>query len=282
MTTPAPPVTTGSFRSVFHPDQIAQILNLLIGGSPFSGGALTRYPTNRNAVAFPTAKPDRPAWIPEMGPIPVVGLNDDAVIVGVAKLASIILVSNESVGDTSVNLTSELTELMRDSASAELDRGVLYGTGEPEPSGVVAAALPAAGADLGAAVTAAIGSIGDMGGVASHIAALPSVLAGARDTRDSTGQLVYPNGLGAAYGLTEVGCPGLQAGDVLVVDKARAWLVSRSDFLVDMSQDYAFDRDAVAVRIRGRFAAAAPDVPKSLRRLSITEPGARTATARSK
>ncbi len=281
MTTPAPPVTTGSFRSVLHPDQIAQVLNLLIGGAPFSDGALTRYPTGRSAVAFPTAKPDRPSWIAEMGDIPVVGLGDDAVIVGVAKLASIVLVSNESVGDAAVNLTNELTGLIRDSASAELDRGVLYGAGAPEPAGVVAAALPAAGADLGAAVTAAIGSIGDMGGVASHLAALPSVLAGARDTRDSTGQLVYPNGLGAAYGLTEVGCPGLQAGDVLVTDKTRAWLVSRADFLVDMSDDYAFDRDAVAVRIRGRFAVAVPDVPKSLRRLDVADPAARSSRAKS-
>jgi len=219
-----------------------------------------------------------------MGPIPVVGLGDDAVIVGTAKLAAIVLVSNESVSDASVNLTNELAELIRDSASAELDRGILYGGGAPEPAGVVAAALPAAGADLGAAITAAIGSIGDMGGVASHLCALPSVLASARNTRERDGSnlLAYPNGIGAAYGLTEVGVPELQADDVLVVARPRAWLVTRADFLVDMSRDYAFDRDAVAVRIRGRFAAACPDVPKSLRRLEVSSgPAARTA-ARSK
>ena len=151
-----------------------------------------------------------------MDPIPVVGLGDDADIVATCKLASIVLMSNESAADASVNLTQEFGDLLRDSASAELDRGVLYGSDDPEPRGLVAAALPAAGDDLGAAVTAAIGSIGDSGGVATHLAARPSVLADARNERDSTGQMMYPNGLGAALGLAEVGVPELAAADILV------------------------------------------------------------------
>ena len=143
----------------------------------------------------------------------------------------------------------------------------------------MAAAPAAAGADLGAAVTTAIGSIGDSGGIATHLAARPSVLADARNERDSTGQMVYPNGFGAAFGLAEVGAPELAAADILVVGKAKVWLVTRNDFQVDFSKDFAFDRDAVAVRIRGRFAVAAPDLPKGLRKLSVTEPnGARTSS----
>ena len=82
MTQPAPPVTTASFRSVLHPPQVTAILNMLVGGSPFAS-ALRRYPTNRTAVAFPVAAPDRPGWIPEMGVIPEIALNDDADIVAV-------------------------------------------------------------------------------------------------------------------------------------------------------------------------------------------------------
>ena len=110
-----------------------------------------RYPTNRHAVAFPTAKPDRPQWLKEMDPLPIVGLGDDADIVATCKLASIVLMSNESADDAEVNLSNEFGELLRDSASAELDRGILYGTDDPEPRGLVAAAPAAAGADLGAA-----------------------------------------------------------------------------------------------------------------------------------
>jgi hypothetical protein len=36
MTTPAPPVTTGSFQAVMWPADIATIVNLLVGGSPFA------------------------------------------------------------------------------------------------------------------------------------------------------------------------------------------------------------------------------------------------------
>ena len=46
----------------------------------------------------------------------------------------------------------------------------------------------------------------------------------------------------------------------------------RNDFQVDTSSDWAFDRDALAVRIRGRFAVAAPDLEGSAR-LSVTGPG---------
>jgi len=272
MTTPAPPVTTGSFQGTLHPQDVARVLNLLTSGAPFSGTALTPYPTNRHEVAFPTAKPDRPAWLGEMDPIPVIGLGDDADIVAVAKLASIVLLSNEGFSDASVNMTQQLGELIRDSASIELDRGVLYGTDSPEPRGVVAAAPPAAGEDLAAALTNAVGSIGDAGGVASHLCARPSVLAAQRNVRDENGQRLFPDGLGAAFGLTEVGCPELAAADVLVVNRSRTWLVVRNDFLVDTSRDAFFDRDALAIRMRGRFAVAAPDLPKALRKLSVTGP----------
>ena len=268
----APPVTTGSFQGTLHPQDVARVLNLLTSGAPFSGTALTPYPTDRNAVAFPTAKPDRPSWLREMDPIPVIGMNDDADIISTCKLASIVLMSNEGLTDASVNMTNELGQLIRDSASIELDRGVLYGTDSPEPRGVVAAALPAAGADLAAALTVAVGSIGDAGGAATHLCARPSVLADQRNERDNNGQRLYPEGLGNAFGLEEVGVPELNAADILVVDKARAWLIVRNDFAVDYSRDWAFDRDAIALRLRGRFAVAAPDLPKALRRLQVTEP----------
>jgi len=180
-----------------------------------------------------------------------------------------------------VNMTDQFGELLRDSASIELDRGILYGTDSPEPRGVVAAALPAAGADLAAALTNAVGSIGDAGGVASHLCARPSVLADQRNVRDDNGQRLYPEGLGNAFGLTEVGVPELAAADVLVVARDRAWLIQRNDFLVDISRDWAFQKDALAVRLRGRFAVGAPDLPKSLRKLSVTGPASTGRAAKS-
>lgn len=270
MSTPAPPaITTASFRGEPFPSHVAeQVLNMLIGGSPFSN-SVSRFPTMRSTVAFPVASPDRPGWVPEMADIPIANLNPDADIVAVAKLATIVLMSNESIHDSSINLTGEVETLLRDSASAELDRGVLYGTNSPEPRGVVAAAQPAAGPDLAAALTAAIGSVGDAGGEVTHIAARPSVLADARNLRDNEGVQLYPSGIGPAFGVTEVGVPELSAGDILAYDSSRIWLINRNDFTVDVSQDFAFRQDAAAIRIRGRFAVAAPVISKSLRRLDI-------------
>lgn len=267
----APPITTGSFQGVLHPQHVANVLNLLISGSPF-GSTLARFPTTRHEVAWPTAKPDAPAWLPEMADIPIVGLGDDAVVVGVCKLASIVLMSNEGWADADVNLTTEFGDLLRDSASAELDRGLLYGEGAPEPAGAVPGARPAEGADLGAAITAAIGSIGDYGGVASHLCARPSVLAGARDLRDAAGVQLHPAGIGGSYGLQEVGVPQLESDDVLVIDATRTFLIVRSDFGVDVSGDYAFRQDATAIRIRGRFAIGVPSVDKALRKVTVTGP----------
>jgi HK97 family phage major capsid protein len=281
MTTPAaPPVTTASFRSVYHPPQVTAILNMLVGGSPMAN-ALRRYPTDRSAVAFPTAAPDRPGWIPEMGEIPVVGLNDDADIVAVKKLSEILAISNESIDDSSVNLTQQLSDLLRDSCSAELDRGLLYGADPTEPQGVVAAAPPAAGADLAEALSNAIGSVGDAGGIVSHLAARPSVLAAARNLRNINGDMLYPLGFGAAMGVQEVGVPELAAADILAFDATRCWLIIRNDFDVAISQDYFFNRDAAAMRVRGRFAVGVPVIEKSLRRLTVTEPG-RAATGKAK
>jgi hypothetical protein len=266
MTTP--PVTTDSFQTVLWPPDVAQIVNLLVGGSPFAD-SLTRYPTARSEVAFPTAAPDSPAWVPEGSPIPVIGLHDDADIVAVAKLAEIVLLSNESVGDTTTNLTVQIGNLLQDSASAELDRGLLYGSGSAgEPKGVVAAAPAADGTDLAAAITAAIGSIGDAGGTATHLAGKPSILARARNTRSSgSGDMLFPDGIGAAFGLTEVAAPELH--DALVYDSTRAYLIVRNDFEVALSQDYAFHLDSVAVRVRGRFAVGVPAVNKTLRKITV-------------
>lgn len=271
MSDPVPPagpaVTTASFNAALWPPALVrQVLDLLVAGSPFAN-SLDRLPIDRASLAFPTASPDRPAWTAEMGEIPVVGLGDDSYIVSVCKLASIILVSNEAVADTSVNLVAQLGNLLKDSASAELDRGCLYGQGAPEPQGVVAAATPAVGPDLAGALTNAIGSVGDNGGAISHLACRPSVLAQARNWRSATGQLLYPNGFGQAFGLTEVAVPELH--DILAYDAGRVHLVVRNDFQVDSSQDFAYQQDAAAVRLRGRFAVALPSVDKALRRLEV-------------
>jgi HK97 family phage major capsid protein len=269
MTTPAaPPVTTGSFAGVPFPiDVQAQIINLLVGGAPFAD-SLTRQPTNRSQIGWPTAEPTGFSWLAELQPFPEVDLGDDSYVVAVAKLGAVIDLSNESVDDASINLTAGLADVLRDSLSRDLDLGLLNGSGPLEPVGVIRVAAETAGASLFAAAMTARGEIADAGGTATTLAASGAALAAADATMDANGQLVYPNGMAAALGLTAVSVPGLDPA--LVYDRSRCYLVVRNDVAVEFSRDYHFNRDATSMRVKGRFAAAIPAPAKAIRKLDVS------------
>jgi hypothetical protein len=267
MTTP-PGLTTGSFGGVpFPPDVQAQVINLLVGGAPFAA-SLTRQPTARSSIAWPTAKPTGYAWLNELDPFPVVDLDDDAYVVAIAKIGGIVDVSNESVTDSSINLTNSLSVVLRDSLSRDLDLGLLNGTGPPEPVGVLGVAPGATGANLLAQVTAAKGAIGDEGGTPSALAISATALAAEDARTGTTGELIYPGGFAAAVGLTAVVVP--QLATALVYDQSRCYLAVRNDAMVEFSRDWHFDRDATSVRIKARVTAAIPDPQKAIRKLSVT------------
>ena len=246
------------------------MINLLVGGSPFAN-SLTRFPTGSVEVAFPTASPDSPAWTAEAAPLPQIGLHDAADIVAVKKLGEILKLSNESISDTQVNLTTTVGNLLKDAAGPELDRGLLYGapgTKPAEPQGVVPASAAADGTTLDAAITTAIGAIGDAGGTANCLAAKPSLLAKWRNLRDTQTRMLYPDGIGAAFGLTEVAVPNLT--DTLVYDSTRLYLIVRTqDFEVALSPDFYFDSGSTALRVRGRFAAGMPAPAKTARKVTV-------------
>jgi HK97 family phage major capsid protein len=268
MTTPAG-VWTGSFQGYpFPPDVVARILNLLIEGAPFAA-SLTRQPTARSSIAWPTAKPTGFAWLPELAPFPVVGLDDDAYVVAIAKIGGIVDLSNESVSDNAINRTAGLATILQDSLSRDLDLGLLEGSGPPEPVGVYGVAPSALGADLLAQVTAAKGAIGDAGGTPTALAINATALA-AEDSKLATtsGNLLYPGGFAAHVGLTPVVVPALP--QPLVYDQSRCYLAVRNDAMVEASRDWHFNLDATSIRVKARVAAAIPDPNKGIRKLSVT------------
>ena len=266
MTTPAG-ITTGSFAGTpFPPDVQAQIINLLISGTPFAA-SLTRQPTNRNSVAWPVASPTGFAWLNELQTFPTVDLADDAYVAAIAKIGGIVDVSNESISDTSINLSASLATVLQDSLSRDLDLGLLNGGGPPEPVGVIGVAPPALGADLLAQVTAAKGAIGDAGGTPTALAISATALA-TEDARQGTAGLMYPAGFAAAMGLVPVVVPALAVP--LVYDQSRCYLAVRNDAQVEFSRDWHFDRDATSVRVKARVTAAIPAPSKAIRKLSTT------------
>lgn len=290
MSTPAPPASlpippnigTGSFRGKPVPTHVvAEVVNLLITGAPLAS-SFTRQDTDRSAIAWPTASPTGFAWLRELQEFPVIDPGDDAYVVAVAKIGGIIDMSNETVSDNAINLTTALATLLQDSLSRDLDLGLLNGGGPPEPVGVLGVAPPVTGADLLAAVAAARGQISDAGGAPDTIAISGTALANADTDRDTAGQLVYPSGFAAAVGLNAVVVPELPTP--LVFDSSRCFTVVRDDARVELSTDWHFQFDATSTRIKARVAAAIPDVNKAIRKLAGAggaSAAARTASAHS-
>jgi HK97 family phage major capsid protein len=179
--------------------------------------------------------------------------------------------SNEMVLDSTTNVTQALGTLLRDSLSAQLDSGLLLGTGAPQPDGLIAKAAAVTGTGLLGAVSAAVGAIGDAGGVADCIAISATQLATENAKLATTGgALLYPAGFPAAVGLKAVVVPGLAAANTLVYDSSRVFLVLGQDSTAEYSNDYFFGDDAVAIRIKTRVNAAAPVPAKAMRKLTVT------------
>jgi HK97 family phage major capsid protein len=263
---PAPPaVATPDFRGFLVPPQVqGRIISLIADQAPFAN-SLTRLVTNSSAVVFPVASPEGAAWVPELGRIPLMSLNDDAVVVAVAKLAGLLDLSNEMISDSTLNLTNTLTQLLGDSLSPQLDQGILYGDGPPEPAGVVAVAEAVTGDNLLDAVAAAMGAISDAGGAADTVAMPGSVLAAENVQRTTDGHLLYANGFAATIGLNTVSAPELT--DVLVYDSRRLYLVLNGQLSsVDISPDFRFAYDATTMRVKSRVAVGCPAPAKTIRK----------------
>jgi HK97 family phage major capsid protein len=285
MTTPAslpapPALNSAGFQGVLVPPELqARIINLLIEQTAFAN-SITRLPTTSGSVAFPVASPSGAAWLAELAQIPLMNLNDRAEVVAVAKLAGLLDVSNEVMSDSAINLTAQFTTLLRDSLSAQLDDGLLNGSGPPEPEGVIAAAASVSGTDLLDAVLKARGAIADAGGTPTTLAASGATLAAADGERDSTGALMFPGGLAAVTRLTPVTVPNLATP--LVYDRTRLYLVVRNDAVVEVSDQFRWDYDATTYRVKARVACGCPDPNKTIRKLTVTTQQASQHSARSK
>lgn len=266
---PAPPaISTESFGGyIVPPDVQGRVLLMLVDAAPFAN-SLTRITTSSSTVVFPTASPSGQAWVGELDLIPLMSLGDEADVVAVAKLAGILDISNETVADRSQNITAQLRTLLADSLSPDLDRGLLDGSGPPEPAGVAAVAPEAAGATLLAATAAAKGSIADAGGMADTLAMGGAEMAAADFATDSEGSMLFPGGFGAAVGLNPVTVPSLATP--LVYDSRRLFcIVNGALSQVDVSTDFRFQYDATSFRVKARIAVGCPVPGKAIRKLVV-------------
>jgi len=272
---PRPPGITQPPWSTMFPAQVVAIVSAIVGGAPFAR-SLTPLPTNRASVSFPQLDPDDPAWVAELGEIPLLTPDTSEYEVAVSKLAGSILISVESIEDTDFPVTQQTEQILRDTFSHKLDRDFIGGTGpHPTPTGILAVADEVTGADWLAAVIMAKAEIATAGGEASHVAFSPNTIGDLEGTRDEIGHQLYPDAATQFGGLETVSA--VSATQPVVYDSSRLWMAIRRDFQADFSRETseAWNRYAQSLRIVGRFALAAPLPSRSVRKLKV-EP-ARTA-----
>jgi HK97 family phage major capsid protein len=269
-------LATTSFDGFTCRDELSSfVANAARTGAPFAR-ALTPMQTNRRGITFPVASPEGFGWTAEGSPINDVDLQDDSYSVGVAKLAGIVTMSSEFVDDNELPIGDLLSRAVQDSMGPTLDHGLLYGTGAPEPTGIVAAAtLGPEGDDLRSALIAAWGEMIDSGSDGEGLVAFAagSVVAAELGRVDSENRPIYPTGsVLTIAGVRVVPVPSLVPADALLVDVRSTWLVVRDDFEARMSDQAKFERDQIVMRVRGRFTAACPTPTKSIRRLDFPAP----------
>jgi hypothetical protein len=261
------------------PAVVAEVINCLLGGSPFAR-SLTRRNLSANSTVFPVVEPTGATWVAEGQPLPTVTLGDKSYTVVPRKLAGLFSLSSELADDSTFGITAALGDAVRDSMGPELDDGLLNGTGTaPQPVGVIGLAPAVDGADLRAAVFAAVAEIGEDGGTADTVALSPTDAAAEGSRVGTDDHPVYPNGMTTLAGLRVVQVPALAQS--LVYDATRVLLIVRDDFSVEASADAGFTTDTVAVRVRGRFAVAVPCIGKSIRKLTVAGAPAAARTAKS-
>lgn len=263
-------ITTDSFDGSFWPDEIVAAIALsVITGAPFAR-SLTPLPTSKPQTSFGRAAPTGFDWVAEGQALPTVALNDDAYVVATAKLAGTFDLSNESISDADVPLGDLLGQAVKDAMSPQLDVGLLFGAGAPEPEGILAAApVAVGGADFRGDVISAWAELVDAGANPETIVAFASAsVIGwelARTTTD--GVPIHADGAEAMVGpgISMVPVASLSAGQTLVLDTSRVFLVVRNDFSVEFSEHQKFGNDTTVCRVKGRFSVAAPTPAKSMR-----------------
>jgi hypothetical protein len=273
------PVTTKSWDSLpWPPDVLNQLWSTILEATPFTA-ALTPLATSSGSVAFPTSTPSGGAFIAELDPIPEADLGTGALVVPVRKAASMTKLSNEARADTALAIGTLVGNAIKADLGATIEHELLYGTGDaPNPDGVMNHASAAtAAADLRAAAIGAFGELASAGASPTSIVvfAHPSEVATEWARVNNHGLPIHDDAASADLtigpGLRVISVPALEPDDVLVADVTQIYRIERDFPLsVETSEDFYFNLDALAIRVKARLAAGVPTPAKSLRKATIS------------
>ena len=268
------PITTASFNGhPFPPDVVRDILGVGLAGAPVFS-ALTPRTTSRASMVFATGDPTGFDWVAELGDIPSVDPGDDSAIVVMTKIAGILNLSNESIGDSELNLTGEVGRLIAESMAAKVDKDTVYGVtpaADEAPAGFFAGLTAVDAVTLRAAVVDAASALMTNGGMPTTVLLSPAMWAAEMTRREAilaTGPLFADLGIPLQVGVAHT----LAATDALVLDRSGCFGILRDDYSIEASSEAgtAWTKDAVSLRIKARVAVAIPNPSKHARKLTVT------------
>ena len=206
------------------------------------------------------------AWVLEGDPIPSDAPQGDTLLLSPKKVANLVSLSNESIGDANVSVLNAVGDAMTRAVAKEIDKKAFSTAAATAtvPAGLLTGTLPgAAGTVDVATVLAAVGAIEAAGGTANAVYANPTDLTAIRQAVVSGGYAISDPtqpGAEAIGGARLYPVPSITAGSALVAQADQIVVGVRQDASVDFSSDAGFSSDTTLARVVARVDWAWNDV----------------------
>lgn len=256
-------VTNNSLQQAWTPEQYGALIDTVIAAKSIAFKASTVVQTDKEKSRFPMLTAD-PAtgWYAENTSIALTDPNTNELIVVPSKVGGRTQISNEAAQDTTPGVAEQTGNSLARSIAKKIDAAFFANTTTNGPNGLLSlagintvdtSAFPLTSLD--AFHEAKYAALAD-GANLTHFILAPDVALALSKAKQATG---WNTGLldNVGDGITLAGVPVLVSVDVAAgnawgVDASQIFLAQRTGTTVVMSQDAAFDMDAVQVRATAR------------------------------
>lgn len=203
------------------------------------------------------------SWVGEGVEIPSSAPTGDELVLTPRKLANVVSLSRESIADAPVSELDAVGVALTRSVATSLDVKAFStdAATADAPGGLrsVATALPAAVAPIDLdGILRSIGTVGQVGAVATAALVSPADLTALRLEESTTGEKLLQPDIQAAGaerigGAALLATPALPTGTAIIGDMAQVIVGVRSDVEVLFSSEAQFTRDSVVARVTARL-----------------------------
>ena len=211
------------------------------------------------------------SWTAELTEITSSAPTGDELVLAPKKLANVVSLSNESVGDSPADELDVVGNALTRAIATEMDSRAFSSAAATAvaPAGLLSLTLPTQTGGAGSidSYIRAVGTIQAAGGNPNAIYVNPADLTTLRLVKEATGSakpVLQPDlqerGAERIAGAILYPTPGIAAGTALVADASQIVVGVRKDATVDFSAHQRFSADAVVARVVARADWAVNDV----------------------